>query len=216
MMSFAVPKGPSYDPDQKRLAVQTEDHPMAYNTFEGEIPAGEYGGGPVVIWDRGAYETVPPGEEEAMRARGRLRVRFFGEKMEGEWHFVRTRSAHDDSDGRKSQWLMFKARDEYADPARDPVAERPESVVSGKLLPRDRGTRPRASRRKTKKVATKRKTTSDSPSVEELLRALGEVQKATLVRELEGPADRYRFEIKSPSATCWTTTARCRRRCSRT
>jgi bifunctional non-homologous end joining protein LigD len=206
MMSFAVPKGPSYDPSEKRLAVQTEDHPMAYNKFEGEIPHGEYGGGPVVIWDRGSYESVPPGEEEAMRAKGRLHVRFMGEKMEGEWYFVRTRGLNEETDGRKSQWLMFKAKDDFADPKRDPVNERPESVVSGKLLPRDQAARPRAARRTTKKtgtkkMATKRKSAAsedkgDGPGVGKLLRTLGEVQKATLVRELEGPASNYKFEIK--------------------
>jgi len=146
MMSFAVPKGPSYDPSDKRLAVETEDHPMEYNKFEGEIPEGEYGGGPVVIWDRGTYETVPPGEEIEMRRKGRLKVRFFGEKMEGDWYFVRTRASGEAS-GRKSQWLFFKAKDDFADEARDPVTERPESVVSGKLLPRDRsrGRKPAAS-----------------------------------------------------------------------
>jgi len=204
MMSFAVPKGPCYDPGEKRLAVETEDHPMAYNKFEGEIPHGEYGGGPVVIWDRGTYETVPPGEEEAMRAKGRLKVRFFGEKMEGDWYFVRTRPSGESS-GRKSQWLFFKAKDEYADPARDPVTERPESVVSGKVLPRDEAARPRARRtsreRRTKKVAgqrSKRANAVDGPStpVTKLLRTLGDVQKALLVRELAGPASNYRFEIK--------------------
>lgn len=201
MMSFAVPKGPSYDPTVKHLAVETEDHPMEYNKFEGDIPHGEYGAGPVVIWDHGTYETVPPGQEVAMRQKGHLKVRFFGEKMEGDFHFVRTRPSGDPT-GRKSQWLMFKARDEYADPTRDPVTERPESVVSGKLLPRDEAARPRArAPRRTKKVAgqrSKRATAVDGPatSFTKLLRTLGDVQKATLVRELEGPASNYRFEIK--------------------
>jgi bifunctional non-homologous end joining protein LigD len=136
MMSFAVPKGPSYNPDDKRLAVETEDHPMAYNKFEGEIPHGEYGGGPVVIWDRGTWEAVPPGEEEEMRSKGRIKARFFGKKMEGEWYFIRTGRGREPA-GTKNQWLMFKAKDEYADPTRDPVTDNPESVVSGKLLPRD-------------------------------------------------------------------------------
>jgi bifunctional non-homologous end joining protein LigD len=136
MMSFAVPKGPSYDPAVKRLAVETEDHPMSYNTFEGTIPEGEYGGGDVIVWDHGTYETVPPGQEEAMRARGRIHVRFAGKKLEGEWHFIRTRPR-----GNKPQWLMFKADDEYADPDRDPVTDRVQSVISRKKLPRDRAMR---------------------------------------------------------------------------
>jgi bifunctional non-homologous end joining protein LigD len=139
MMSFAVPKGPSYDPKIKRLAVETEDHPMSYNAFEGNIPEGEYGGGDVIVWDRGTYETVPPGQEVAMRERGRIHVRFSGKKLEGEWHFVRTRPR-----GAKPQWLMFKATDEFADPERDPVSDEMKSVISGKWLPRDRPKRTRA------------------------------------------------------------------------
>ncbi|MGZ3454615.1 MAG: DNA polymerase ligase N-terminal domain-containing protein [Polyangiales bacterium] len=136
MMSFAVPKGPSYDPSVKRLAVETEDHPMDYNTFEGTIPRGEYGGGDVIVWDRGTYETVPPGQELAMRERGRIHVRFAGKKLEGEWHFIRTRPRGD-----KQQWLMFKADDEYADPERDPVNDQVQSVLSRRKLSRDRAAR---------------------------------------------------------------------------
>lgn len=174
MMSFAVPKGPSYDPAVKRLAVETEDHPMAYNQFEGTIPEGEYGAGPVVIWDRGTYETVPPAQEVAMRQKGHLHVRFFGDKLEGEWHFVRTRRS-DDPTGAKSQWMMFKAKDAFVDPKRDPVADRPESVVSGKRLPRD---------------------APPARSPKKLLAEFGEVQKATLVKALVGDDADFVFEIK--------------------
>src|SRR5579859_6830746 len=90
MASWAVPKGPSYDPAVRRLAVQTEDHPMEYNEFEGRIPDREYGAGDVLIWDRGTYETVPPGQERAMLEKGHLHVRFFGTKLVGDWHLVRT------------------------------------------------------------------------------------------------------------------------------
>ncbi len=134
MVSWAVPKGPSYDPAVRRLAVQTEDHPMEYNAFEGRIPDGEYGAGDVLIWDRGTYETVPPGQQRAMLDKGHLHVRLFGEKLVGDWHFIRTnRSPGDDGAGKagKAQWLLFKAKDRRANPAYDVVAERPESVVSG-------------------------------------------------------------------------------------
>ena len=137
MASWAVPKGPSFDPAVKRLAVQTEDHPMAYNKFEGRIPDGEYGAGDVLIWDRGTYDTVPPGQQQAMMAKGHLHVRIAGEKLVGDWHFVRTNRGGgrlDDGAGQpgKSQWLFFKAKDAQANPAFDVITERPESVVSGK------------------------------------------------------------------------------------
>jgi bifunctional non-homologous end joining protein LigD len=139
MVSWAVPKGPSFDPAVRRLAVQTEDHPMAYNAFEGRIPDGEYGAGDVLIWDRGTYETVPPGQQRAMLDKGHLHVRIFGDKLVGDWHFIRTnRSPGDDGAGKagKAQWLLFKAKDGRANPAYDVVVERPESVVSGRAATR--------------------------------------------------------------------------------
>ena len=148
MVSWAVPKGPSFDPTVRRLAVQTEDHPMEYNAFEGRIPEGEYGAGDVLIWDRGTYETVPPGQARAMLDKGHLHVRLFGQKLIGEWHFVRTNGrGGDDGAGNagKAQWLMFKAKDRLANPAFDVIAERPESVVSGRVATRG----PRQSRRAT-------------------------------------------------------------------
>ncbi|MGH7294823.1 MAG: DNA polymerase ligase N-terminal domain-containing protein, partial [Polyangiaceae bacterium] len=139
MASWAVPRGPSYDPTVRRLAVQTEDHPMAYNAFEGRIPEGEYGAGDVLIWDRGTYETVPPGQERAMMEKGHLHVRLFGDKLVGDWHLIKTdRKGGDDGAGGagKAQWLFFKAKDVRANPAYDVVAERPESVVSGRQATR--------------------------------------------------------------------------------
>src|SRR6202034_1861454 len=116
-------------------AVETEDSPMAYTQCQGRIPDGEYGAGEVLIWDRGTYETVPPGQEEAMRAKGHIHVRFAGEKLIGEWHFVRT-AGHAGTSGSKPSWLMFKAKDAHADPKVDLVTARPGSVVSGKSATR--------------------------------------------------------------------------------
>ncbi len=131
LASWAVPKGPSYDPAEKRLAVQTEDHPLAYGRFEGRIPDGEYGAGDSLIWDRGTYDTVPPGQAERQREKGHLALEMHGEKLRGRWHLVRTRRSGDGE-----QWLLFKAKDEVADPAFDVVRERPESVASGRRVTR--------------------------------------------------------------------------------
>jgi bifunctional non-homologous end joining protein LigD len=127
MWSWSVPKGPSLSPAERRLAVRTEDHPLDYADFEGIIPAGQYGGGTVVVWDRGAWE--PEGDAgEAMR-KGRLTFTLRGEKLHGRWHLVRTRGG-----GRQESWLLFKGRDEAASETADVVAERPESALSGRTI----------------------------------------------------------------------------------
>ena len=132
LKSWAVPKGPSYDPADKRLAMQTEDHPLEYGGFEGIIPAGEYGGGTVVLWDRGRWEPIE--EPHKAYAQGRLKFRLYGEKLKGAWMLVKTRG-RDPRDAEKS-WLLFKERDEFARPASeyDVTAERPESVSTGRTL----------------------------------------------------------------------------------
>ncbi len=135
LASWAIPKGPSYDPAVKRLAVQTEDHPLEYGGFEGRIPDGEYGAGDSLIWDRGTYDTVPPGEASRQRAKGHLHLELRGAKLRGRWHLLRTGRAREGRDG-KPQWLFFKAKDDAADAAFDVVAERPESVVTGRVAAR--------------------------------------------------------------------------------
>ncbi len=129
MLSWAVPKGPSYDPTVKRLAMQVEDHPIEYNDFEGIIPAGEYGGGTVMIWDRGSWTPESPDVDEAL-ARGDLKVSFDGKKLKGSWVLVRTRGRPGDS---KAAWLMIKHRDAWA--SKEDITElAPRSVVSNRLL----------------------------------------------------------------------------------
>ena len=109
LKSWAVPKGPSFDPDVKRLAAEVEDHPVDYADFEGDIPRGQYGGGHVATFDRGLWTT--DGDPEAQLAKGHLRFRMFGDKLKGGWHLVRTHKA-----ARQPQWLLFKERDGYAGP----------------------------------------------------------------------------------------------------
>src|SRR5688572_30270053 len=121
MKSWAVPKGPSLDPSVKRLAMQVEDHPIDYNTFEGTIPKGEYGGGTVMLWDRGTYTsdvaTSADEEEDALRAglkRGDLKITFHGERLQGSFALIRMKFARDRSSSSKPQWLLIKHRDEFA------------------------------------------------------------------------------------------------------
>jgi bifunctional non-homologous end joining protein LigD len=131
MMSWAVPKGPSLRPADKRLAMPTEDHPMEYNAFEGVIPEGEYGGGTVMIWDRGTWqpEAESADVDSALR-KGELKFRLDGEKLHGGWVLVRL--ARKDRDG-KTPWLLIKHRDDDAS-RRNLVEEEPRSVVSNRLL----------------------------------------------------------------------------------
>src|SRR3954463_16189181 len=105
--SWAVPKGPSLDPSVKRLAMEVEDHPIEYNTFEGTIPEGEYGGGTVMIWDRGHW--YPDGDPHKSYKKGRLDFTLDGEKLHGRWHLVRMRGRAGE---KKEPWLLIKAKDE--------------------------------------------------------------------------------------------------------
>jgi bifunctional non-homologous end joining protein LigD len=134
MLSWAIPKGPSLDPAVKRLAMQTEPHPMDYNHFEGVIPEGEYGGGTVMIWDHGTWEPetpadVMPTERRAhvanALAKGQLKFRLRGKKLRGSWVLVRTRGPR--------QWLLIKHRDEAAT-TEDLTVTKPLSVVSRRTM----------------------------------------------------------------------------------
>jgi bifunctional non-homologous end joining protein LigD len=133
MKSWAVPKGPSYDPSVKRLAMEVEDHPIEYNTFEGTIPKGEYGGGTVMLWDRGTYEPEGGGGEAALREgyeRGDLKFILHGKRLEGAWVLVRMRRGEEG----RAQWLLIKHRDETADDSYDVTAEVTTSVASGRTM----------------------------------------------------------------------------------
>src|SRR5262245_48758902 len=130
LRSWAVPKGPSLDPADKRLAMQTEDHPVEYGGFEGVVPEDEYGAGPVVLWARGTWE--PEGDAVQAYHAGRLKFRLHGEKLRGSWALVKTPAGSRRDAERK--WLLFKLKDDEARPGVDIVAARPESVETGRTL----------------------------------------------------------------------------------
>jgi bifunctional non-homologous end joining protein LigD len=131
MKSWAVTRGPSLDPSEKRLAVQVEDHPVEYNAFEGTIPKGEYGGGTVMIWDRGRW--APEGDPHKGFAKGHLVFDLDGEKLHGRWHLVRLRKRAND---RHDNWLLIKGKDQYARAGGDEdiLEEEPQSVVTGRSI----------------------------------------------------------------------------------
>jgi bifunctional non-homologous end joining protein LigD len=178
LASWAIPKGPSYDPGEKRLAVQTEDHPLEYGDFEGRIPDGEYGAGDSIVWDRGTWDTVPPGEAVSQRKKGHLHLSLEGEKLKGQWHLLRTRQ----SGAGKEQWLLFKAKDGTQRPGYDVIAERPESVLSGRRVTRG-PTRSKALR-------------GIHPSADALLAKVWPPMLATLSEPGSAPEREYVYEVK--------------------
>jgi bifunctional non-homologous end joining protein LigD len=133
LKSWAVPKGPSLNPQEKRLAIMVEDHPLEYRTFEGVIAEGEYGAGEVIVWDQGRYRPLVGKTKEEMQEQvraqlnqGELRFLLFGEKLRGEFALIRQKRL-----GEKA-WLLIKKRDQYASDADITLQDR--SVISGKRL----------------------------------------------------------------------------------
>jgi bifunctional non-homologous end joining protein LigD len=133
LKSWAVPKGPSYDPTVRRLAMMTEDHPYDYAAFEGVIPAGNYGAGNVIIWDQGTWEFIEPGDDPVAALKsGKLTFRMYGKKMFGEWALVKIRGNAKSDKG--NEWLLLKHRDEFANSDVDVTRVAPRSVVSNKTI----------------------------------------------------------------------------------
>ncbi|HEU0302723.1 MAG TPA: DNA polymerase ligase N-terminal domain-containing protein, partial [Longimicrobium sp.] len=131
LKSWAVPKGPSLDPSVKRLAVHVEDHPVEYGVFEGIIPKKEYGGGTVMLWDRGTW--TPDGDARQGYRKGHLRFHLQGERLSGGWHLVRSRRGEE---GQKEQWLLFKDDDDAARPESEGIVteEFTTSVETGRTM----------------------------------------------------------------------------------
>lgn len=134
LLSWAIPKGPSTDPRDKRLAVRTEDHPLGYARFEGRIPEDEYGGGVVIVWDAGTYENTSEKDGEAIDMdaamnKGHIRVRLQGSKLSGGYSLIHTKMR-----GQDKNWLLIKEDDDKADARRNPVSTEPKSIISGKTI----------------------------------------------------------------------------------
>jgi len=130
LLSWAVPKGPSLNPSVKRLAMQVEDHPVDYADFEGVIPAGEYGGGTVMVWDQGTWEPEQPDVDAALN-KGDFKFTLHGKKLKGSWVLVRTRG-YGRSSG-KSSWLLIKHADRFAS-VEDITEQEPTSAQTKRLL----------------------------------------------------------------------------------
>ncbi len=138
LKSWAVPKGPSTDPSEKRLAMPTEDHPLAYADFERAIPEDEYGGGAVIVWDRGHYRNLKSEEESDEDEEpisvaeqvedGHVTIWLEGEKLKGGYALIKTGSGDD------TRWLLIKMRDDEADARRNPTSTEPESVKTGRTV----------------------------------------------------------------------------------
>lgn len=134
LVSWAIPKGPSLDPSVKRLAIQTDDHPMEYGDFEGIIPQGSYGAGTVMVWDIGSYENIKTKNGQLVPMGqclkdGHIEVNIHGEKITGDFALIRTHGM-----GAKNSWLLIKMQDKYASTKKDPVKTRNKSALSGKTM----------------------------------------------------------------------------------
>jgi bifunctional non-homologous end joining protein LigD len=200
LKSWAVPKGPSYDPADKRMAVHVEDHPLDYANFEGVIPAGHYGAGTVIVWDRGTW--VPDGDPAAGYRDGKLKFELRGEKLQGHWTLVRMGGKRQRDDQRDNGWLLIKERDEYAQAASafNVVDAMPDSVLAGTAKAAKKAAK-KAPAKSAKSAAAKKAKARDLPALPEgakkakLPLALAP-QLATLVEKAPADSSQWQYEIK--------------------
>jgi bifunctional non-homologous end joining protein LigD len=160
LKSWAVPKGPSLDPADKRMAVHVEDHPIDYGGFEGTIPKGQYGAGAVIVWDNGTWEPI--GDARAGYRAGKLKFRLNGKKLRGGWTLVRMHSREGE---RQEPWLLIKERDDFARPAAEysVVDAEPGSVVSDRTIDEAPGAPPKAAKVAAKRSSSKAATAAAAP-----------------------------------------------------
>ena len=189
LRSWAVPKGPSLDPAHKRLAVEVEDHPLAYAKFEGDIPKGEYGGGHVDIWDNGHWE--PHGDVAKALKKGHLEFELFGKKLSGRWHLVRTRMQ-----GKAQQWLLMKAGDFAARVGADAdVIDAGKADEDGRMVRARKLARPVAVPKPVRGSAPKPRSAKSKGAHGKALPATIKPQLATLV-DAAPEGDDWVFELK--------------------
>ncbi len=201
MKSWAVTKGPSYNPADKRLAVRTEDHPMDYNDFEGVIPAKQYGAGPVMIWDEGTW--MPEDDPEEMEKKSRITFTIEGSRMKGQWHLVRMHTPD-----KRENWLLIKSKDNFAlnkTKNADFFKRENTSIVTGRTMDdiRKAGLGKTTTRNnkalkiESAKSALKPKKEMSKPtlSLDTLLKQYDEPELATLVDQQPG-GDAWIHEIK--------------------
>lgn len=192
LKSWAVPKGPSMNPADKRLAMMTEDHPMSYASFEGVIPKGQYGGGDVIVWDNGVYASAETTDAEESRKKlksgffkGEMKFVLYGEKLKGSFALVRMKGKEENA------WLLIKERDEFA--SKDDITKEMRSVISDAVLPRDKkgGT-------ETKRKAAKKKAAPRARSARGMKDPMPHDVKPMLARLVDEPFDRtgWLFEVK--------------------
>jgi len=212
LKSWAVPKGPSYNPGDKRLAMMTEDHPYDYADFEGVIPAGNYGAGNVIIWDNGTWEFIEPGDDPVKAlSGGKLTFRMYGKKMFGEWALVKIGGRQKSDKG--NEWLLLKHRDEYANEQVDVTAVAPQSVISGRIVeevdPENVWISNRkASARKAPTIAAKLEAAKAKPRKKTASAKKATTKKATSAKKKAGSAKKA--AAKRPAAPSRAASARSR------
>jgi bifunctional non-homologous end joining protein LigD len=202
LKSWAVPKGPSLDTKDKRLAMHVEDHPFDYRTFEGIIPRGNYGAGEVIVWDRGTYRLVEGTDTTAQIAKGALKFEMFGEKLHGTFALVHIKGR----DGEENAWLLIKERDEFVDPSWR-IEDHPESVKSGKTLA-DLKTDPSAPHWKSNRPASSAPPRAKLPAGE--AKPLPKIAQPMLATPVDEPFDdpKWLFELKWDGYRCLATIER--------
>lgn len=195
LKSWAVPKGPSLDPAVKRMGVRVEDHPISYAGFEGSIPARQYGAGDVIVWDRGLW--TPHGDPTKSLKAGKLKFELHGEKLKGGWTLVRMHGRGDES---HEPWLLIKEQDEHARPEKeyDVLQALPNSVLSGRPLPRDAAEKPGKAPAKAAAKKAAARTAGDIPegAVKAKLPEILTPQLATLVAAPPTDPQGWAYEIK--------------------